>query len=73
MKDLDIEVLNTEVKTAYSIIDQLQEKICVLDSKIVNKQDPPTTSTDGLLPKSPSENSTPGRGKLDGGKGLRCE
>ncbi len=39
-KDMEIDVLNTEVKTAYSVIDQLQQKICNLENIIANKPPP---------------------------------
>ena len=40
-KDLEIDVLNTEVKTAYSVIDQLQQKICNLKNIIATNKPPP--------------------------------
>ena len=38
IKDMEIELLNTEIKTAYSLVDQLQQKVHDLENQIANKQ-----------------------------------
>ncbi|KAK3859075.1 hypothetical protein Pcinc_034774 [Petrolisthes cinctipes] len=39
-KDMEIELLNTEVKTAFSIVDQLTQRVHDLENQIANQQHP---------------------------------